>query len=117
MPPGVAPKNIPIKFVSFRILPSPGLLRGVKWFKTDVSGLPIGHIFKVQTVNHKPSSCTAWPLKKRPISSPETSVSNHPTACNNPEHGRIQFNRGRSLRYCVFRKSSGACYRLIEDPM
>jgi hypothetical protein len=29
-----------------RIIPSSGLLREVKWFKTDVSGLPIGPIFK-----------------------------------------------------------------------
>jgi hypothetical protein len=30
------------------ILPSSGLLRGVSWFKTDVSGLPISPIFKGQ---------------------------------------------------------------------
>jgi hypothetical protein len=30
--------------------------------------------------------------------SPETSVSNHLTPHNNPEDGRIQFNRGASLR-------------------
>jgi hypothetical protein len=34
----------------------------------------------------------------KPIGSPETSVSNHLTPRNNPEHGRIQFNRGGSLR-------------------
>jgi hypothetical protein len=28
-----------------------GLLRGVRWFDTDVSGLPSGPIFKVQTTN------------------------------------------------------------------
>ena len=28
------------------ILPSSGLLRGVWWFKTDVSGLPIDLIFR-----------------------------------------------------------------------
>ena len=33
-----------------RILPSPGLLRGINWFKTDVSRLPIGLIFKGYTV-------------------------------------------------------------------
>jgi hypothetical protein len=32
------------------------------------------------------------------LRSPETSVSNHVTPRNNPEDGRIQFNRGRSLR-------------------
>ena len=29
---------------------SPGLLRGVSWFGSDVSGLPIGLIFKSQAV-------------------------------------------------------------------
>jgi hypothetical protein len=30
-------------FISFRIFfPSSGLLHGVRWFQTDVSGLPIG---------------------------------------------------------------------------
>ena len=41
------------------------------------------------------------PLKMGPKSSPETSVSNHLTPRNNPEEGRIQFNRGGSLRYCI----------------
>jgi hypothetical protein len=27
-----------------------GLLRGVRWFETDVSGLPVGPIFKSQAV-------------------------------------------------------------------
>ena len=31
--------------------------------------------------------------------SPETSVPTHITPRNNPEDGRIQFNRGRNLRY------------------
>jgi hypothetical protein len=31
------------------------------------------------------------------IGSPETSVSNHRTPHNNPEDGRINFNRGGSL--------------------
>ena len=31
-----------------RIIPSSVLLRGVRWFDTDVSGLPIGPIFKGQ---------------------------------------------------------------------
>jgi hypothetical protein len=31
-----------------RILPSCRLLHGVRWFKTDVSGLHIGPIFKSQ---------------------------------------------------------------------
>jgi hypothetical protein len=33
-----------------RILPSSGLLRGVRWFETDVLGLPILHIFKDQAL-------------------------------------------------------------------
>jgi hypothetical protein len=32
------------------------------------------------------------------IGIPETSLSNHLTPWNNPEDGRIQFNRGGSLR-------------------
>ena len=35
-----------------RILPSSGMLRGVRWFETDVSGLPMGLIFKGQVVLH-----------------------------------------------------------------
>ena len=46
------------------ILPSFGLLRSVSWFKTDVSRLPIGTLFK------------GWPLKIGSIGSPETSVLN-----------------------------------------
>ena len=30
------------------ILPSSGLLCGMRWFKTDVSGPPIGSVFKGQ---------------------------------------------------------------------
>ena len=33
-----------------------------------------------------------------PIDSPKTSVLRQPTLRNNPEGGRIQFNRGESLR-------------------
>ena len=56
-------------------LPFPGLLRVVKWIETDVSGLP---------------SWTSWPFKIGPLSSPETSVSNHLTPPrNNPGDGRI----------------------------
>jgi hypothetical protein len=40
----------------------------------------------------------AWPLKKGPIGSPETSVSNHLTPRNNPEDVKIQYNRGGDLR-------------------
>jgi hypothetical protein len=48
------------------------------WFKTDVSELPTGPILEGQAI--------------RPIRSPETSVSNHPTPRNNPEDRRIQEN-------------------------
>jgi hypothetical protein len=48
------------------------------------------------------SSCPrVWPLKMGPIRSPKTLVSNHLTTRNNPEEGRIRFNRGRSLRSCI----------------
>jgi hypothetical protein len=33
------------------IIPSSGLLRGVRWFETDVSGLDIGPIFKSQVLS------------------------------------------------------------------
>ena len=72
-----------------RILPSAGLLRGVRWFKTDVSGLPIRPIFKGQDQDVHVSSWTSWPLKTWRIRSPETSVLNHLTPRNNPEDGRI----------------------------
>ena len=34
------------------ILPSSGLLRSVGWLRTDVSGQPIGPIFKGQVFGH-----------------------------------------------------------------
>ena len=63
-----------------RILPSFGLLRGVRWFGTDVSALPVGPTF----------SGRGCPLKMGPTGSPKTSVSNDLTPRNNPEGGRIQ---------------------------
>jgi hypothetical protein len=69
------------------------LLLGVRWLKTDVSGLPIGHIFKDQV-----SCWTAWSLNTGPVCSPETSVLNHLTPRNNQENGIIYFTHGRSLR-------------------
>ena len=70
-----------------RILPSSGLLLSVGWFRTDISRLHTGPIF----------------LDDRPFmmggtGSPEMSVLNQPTLSSNPEDGRIQFNRGGSLR-------------------
>ena len=70
-----------------RITPSSGLLRSVRWFETEVSELPIGLIFK-----------ESWPLNMEQVGSTETSVLNHLKSRNNPEDGRIHFNRGESLR-------------------
>ena len=58
------------------IIPSSGLLRGVSWFKTDVSGLHIELIFKGQTVST---------LRMGSIGGPETSVLNQLRQRNNPE--------------------------------
>jgi hypothetical protein len=65
------------------ILSSSGLLRGVRCFEPDVSGLPIGPIFKGPAVREEP-----WPLKMGPIGSPETSSSNRFTPRNNPQEFR-----------------------------
>ena len=43
-------------------------------------------------------SVPSCPLKMGPIDSPKTSVLNHLTPHDNPEDGRIQFDRGGSLR-------------------
>ena len=59
------------KVAKISSLPSSGLLRSVRRFGTEVSGLPIG---------------------------PETSISNHLTLLNNTEDGRLHFNRGGILR-------------------
>ena len=47
-----------------------------------------------------PGSCL---LMMGPIGSSETSVFNKLTLRNNPEDGRIHFNRGGSLRSRIFR--------------
>ena len=61
------------------------------WIESDVSGLPIGPIFKGQTKKKAGDlKLSSW------RTCPEMSVSNHPTPRNNPEDGRIQFNRGGS---------------------
>jgi hypothetical protein len=75
------------------ILPSSGLLRSVYWLSTDVSGQPIGPIFKSQVT----SFLDTWRMKMGPVGYLETSVLN-PTLRKNPEHGRIQVNRRGSLR-------------------
>ena len=53
-----------LKLHDFSIIPSYGLLHGVRWFKTDVSEPPRGHIFKGQAV----------PLLGQLDRCPETSV-------------------------------------------
>ena len=68
------------------ILPSSGLLRGVRWFKTDVSGLQRSHL-------QRPKS---WTLEMGPIDSAETSILNQLTPRNGTENGRIQFNRAKA---------------------
>ena len=80
------------------ILPSSQLLRDVSWFKADVSGLPIGPIFKGHAVQEE-----AWPLMMRTIGRLETSVLNRFTPRNNSEDGRIDFNSGGVLRSCVIK--------------
>ena len=62
---------------------------------TDVSGLPIGCIFKGQALQEN-----SWPLNTGPTSRPETSVSNYLTLRNN---GIIHFKRGGSLRSRVIK--------------
>jgi hypothetical protein len=49
------------------------------------------------TMLSKTCLLTSWPMKMRPIASPETSVSNHLTPLNNPEDGRTEVNLGGSL--------------------
>ena len=68
------------------IFPSCWLLRCLRRFAFDVSGLLISPMFKGQAVQE----AAAWSLKIWPIGSPETSVSNHLTPRNNPADGRIR---------------------------
>ena len=60
------------------------------------------HIFNGKVVQEE-SLCfwTAWHVKVGLTGSPETSVFNHLTPRNNPEDGRIQFNREGSLISCM----------------
>jgi hypothetical protein len=62
----------------YRILPSCALLCVVRWFETDVSGVPISPMFKVQDVMPH----------------------------DNPEDKRIQFKRGRSLQFRISSQSN-----------
>jgi hypothetical protein len=88
------------------ILPSSGLLRGVRCFEADVLGLPTGPIFKGQ-------AWTAWTLKVGQIGSPATSVSNHFSQSSNPEDRRIQLNRCGSLCYRTFGQIGSHLYVFI----
>jgi hypothetical protein len=65
---------------------SSALLRGVRWFKNEVSELSVPSSKVTQ------SKKTAWPLKMGPIRSPETSGSKHLTQRNNSKDGRIQIS-------------------------
>ena len=67
------------------IRPTSKLLRGVGWFQTDVSQLPIG-----------------WPLKMGATDSHQTSVLNHLTPRNNPEHGGIQIHTFQGIKAFVW---------------
>jgi hypothetical protein len=62
-----------------------GLLHGVRWFETDVSGLDIGLIL-LYSLNPQDR-----------IGDPETSVSSPLMQLNNPEDGIIQFEHDGSL--------------------
>jgi hypothetical protein len=85
-----------------------GYYATLRWFKTDVWGIPIGPIVKGQ------SSRTALPLKMGPIGRPETSIPNRLKPHNNPEDGRIRFNSGGSLTQCTrgvkIRKHTSCCH-------
>ena len=74
-----------------------GILHNVEWWSaTDVSGQPIGPVFKGQAVQ---SSCTAWPLKMGQLRRTVTSVTNYySTLPNITEERRSHSHRGGSLK-------------------
>ena len=86
-----------------RVLQSSGLLHGVKWFETDVSGLHVSPTVKSQT------SWTAWTLKLGPMGNPETSVLNHLTPRENPEDGRIEGRSKLTMKKTRFPWNTGIC--------
>jgi hypothetical protein len=88
------------------------VLCSVGSFRTDVSGLPIGPIFKGQDV--KIPSWTPSALKIRPIRSPETSVRNQPTLGNMPEDDRIQMNKNFSV-HCLTLKMKISTFRNVGN--
>ena len=72
-----------------------GLLRGLRWFKTNVSAL------SVQSSRVKLSKKTDWPLNIGHTNSPETSVSNHLT--QNPRR-QPATTQNLSLRHSIQQK-------------
>jgi hypothetical protein len=67
----------------------------------------------------KGSSCpkkSLNPWRWDPIGSPEPSISNHFTLCNNPEDGRSHFNRGGSLRSRTVQCTSPAAEKTTGLP-
>ena len=92
----VTSRNIWLFKIKLWFITPRGLLRGVRWFKTDVSELPMISIFKVQAFFFLYSMTF-----EDGTDSTATSVSNHVTPRNDTEDGRIRFNRDGSLRSLV----------------
>ena len=69
--------------LNYSVVPSYGLLRGVRCLETDVSGLLTYPLLQGQDQEE-------GPLKVEQIGSPETLVSNYFTPRHKPEQGRIQ---------------------------
>jgi hypothetical protein len=83
-----------LQILFFWILTFSGLLRGVRWFETRRFGITYRSHFQG-------SRCpfwTSWLLMMGLVGGLETLISNHLTPRNNLEDGRIQLNRGGSLR-------------------
>jgi hypothetical protein len=73
------------------ILQSSGLLRGVRAFETDVSGLPIGPIFMSEAVQEVAvQERLLDPLIWDRQVVPKRLFSNHFTPHSNPENGKIR---------------------------
>ena len=70
--------------VLYQKLPSSGLLRSVRWLDTDVSGI---HTLL-------PGQLDPWSWDRQVV----PKLPNHLTPRNNPEDGRIHFNRARSVK-------------------
>jgi hypothetical protein len=81
---------IKVKPTACWIVSYSGMLRSIGWLSTDVSGRPIGPIFKGNLDN--------WLLKMGQIGSPEMLVLNQTTLRNIPEDYRIRVIRSKSPR-------------------